>query len=299
MVRDMRRTAEPAQTVAVPLAPTGTRVLRETHGEATLGDEAIGAETIGAAAVRSFLLVVLFWWFATGAIFTLERNEATRTIGLVLATVLALWGAWTLYVERNGATAASARAAFLGAAFLWTWVQVGFYGGWIIGPASLRVPVPAEPASIELAVRAVVAMLWYQLTMLAVLGYAGWCVGNQRNRIGWWALLLFWCEHQVASINIFVGVENPGRGFFPDALVFLESYFGPQRNSWLLPVSIAAVLIFTLRIGVRAIREQRAVRRQAFMLLTVLGALGVLELAVLGTPMQMLLWDWAREVRGY
>ncbi len=265
------------------------------------GERAVASvpETVGTAAVRSFLLVVMFWWIATGAIFTLERNAATRTLGMAVACLLAAWGVWVLYAERDRDTAASARAAFLGAAFMWTCVQVAFYGGWLIGPAALRESVPAEPASFALALRAVQAMLWYQLAMLGALGLAAWLVAKRNNRIGWWALLLFWCEHQLASINIFVGVENPGRGFFPDALVFLESYFGPQRNSWLLPVSIALVLLFTLRIVVSAVRDTSAVRRQAKMLLSVLGALGVLELTVLGIPMQTMLWDWALVVRGY
>lgn len=256
-------------------------------------------ETVGTAAVRSFLLVVMFWWFATGAIFTLERNAATRTLGLACAAVLAVWGAWMVYKERDRETAAAARASFLGAAFLWTLVQVCFYGGWLIGPAHMRAPVPAEVASLGLAVRAVHAMLWYQLAMLIALALCYALVAGQRNRIGWWALLLFWCEHQLASINIFVGVENPGRGFFPEALVFLESYFGPQRNSWFLPLSIAVLLLFTLGVAVRAIRANSAVHRQSLMLLAVLGTLGVLELGVLGTPMQTLLWDWALVVRGY
>ena len=271
---------------------------------ATVGGNASNAsnaapETVGTAAVRSFLLVVMFWWIATGAIFTLERSAATRTLGMVVACLLAAWGIWVLYNERDRETAASARAAFLGAAFIWTCVQVAFYGGWLIGPMDMRAPVPSESASFSLAVRAVHSMLWYQLAMLAALGVAAVLVARHCNRVGWWALLLFWCEHQLASINIFVGVENPGRGFFPDALVFLESYFGPQRNSWLLPVSVAIVLLFTLRIVVGAVRETSAVRRQAKMLLSVLGALGVLELTVLGIPMKMMLWDWALLVRGY
>jgi hypothetical protein len=40
-------------------------------------------------------------------------------------------------------------------------------------------------------------------------------------------------------------------------------------------------------------------RRQAMMLLTVLGALGVLELAVLGAPVNLALWDWFLALHGY
>lgn len=256
-------------------------------------------ETTARVFMRSVFVVVFFWWSATGVIFALERGATTRTVGLVLASMLAIWGAWLLYAERDVETPSGVRRGFLGAAFLWTWVQVLFYGGWLVGPPSLAVPVPAEAPSFSLAVRAVIAMLWYQLAMLLVLGISAVLVARQPNRIGWWALLTFWLSHQAASINIFLGVENPGRGFFPDGVTFLESYFGPSRNSWLLPLSVAVLLVFTLRVGIHAVRDATPMRRQAMMLLTVLGALGVLELTVLGTPVNLALWEWFLALRGY
>lgn len=263
------------------------------------GTDIATRETTARVFMRSVFVVVLFWWSATGVIFALERGQATRTVGLVLASLLAVWGLWLVFVERNRESPSAVRRGFIGAAFLWTWVQVLFYGGWLVGPASLAVAVPAEPPSWSLAVRAVTAMLWYQLAMLLVLGAVAWSVAARPNRIGWWALLTFWLSHQAASINIFLGVENPGRGFFPEGVTFLESYFGPQRNSWLLPVSVAALLVFTLRVALHAIRDATPTRRQAMMLLVVLGALGVLELGVLGTPVNLALWDWFLALRGY
>lgn len=261
--------------------------------------ESPARETPLRVAVRSLLVVVLFWWSATGIIFALERSPATRLLGLVLATALAGWGAWLLYVERDRDTASGARRTFLGAAFLWTWVQVAFYGGWLVGPVSLMRPVPAEAPSWSLAVRAVLSMFWYQLAMLAVLAITGVLTARRANRAGWWALVLFWVTHQAASINIFLGVENPGRGFFPEPLTYLESYFGPQRNSVLLPITVALLLLFTLRTIVHALRDASPLRRQGMMLLSVLGVLGVLELSVLGMPVSLPLWDAFLTLRGY
>ena len=250
-------------------------------------------------ALRSLVVVVFFWWSATGLIFALERSPGTRLLGLILATAIAVWGAWLLYLERDRGSASGARRSFLGAAFLWTWVQVAFYGGWLVGPTSLMVPIPAESPSWSLAVRAVLSMFWYQLAMLAVLAITGFLTARRANRAGWWALVLFWVTHQAASINIFLGVENPGRGFFPEPLTYLESFFGPQRNSWLLPITIALLLMFTLRTIVHALRDASPLRRQGMMLLSVLGVLGVLELAVLGMPISLPLWEAFLAVRGY
>lgn len=274
-------------------------LLRARRAESIGGIDIATRETTARVFMRSVFVVVLFWWMATGVIFALERGAATRTIGLVMASLLAVWGAWLLHAERRLETPSAVRRGFLGAAFLWTWVQVLFYGGWLVGPASLAVPIPAEAPTFSLAVRAVMAMIWYQLVMLLVLAISLVLVARQPNKIGWWALVTFWVSHQLASINIFLGVENPGRGFFPEGVTFLESYFGPQRNSWFLLISVAVMLIFTLRVGIHALRDRTPMRRQAMMLLTVLGALGVLELAVLGTPVNLALWEWFLALRGY
>jgi putative photosynthetic complex assembly protein 2 len=248
---------------------------------------------------RSVFVVVLFWWMATGVIFALERGPGTRTVGLVLAAGLAVYGLLLMQRTRDDTSAAGARQAFLGAAFVWSFAQVLFYGGWFVGPAHLAVPVPAELPSLSLAVRAVTAMLWYQLAMLFALIAAWLMARTAANRMAWYALAVFWITHQLASVNIFLGVENPGRGFFPEPLTFLESYFGPTQNSWLLLVSIAVVLMFTLAMAVVAIRAGTSQQRQQRMLLTVLGGLGVVELAVLGSPQEPFLWEWFLALRGY
>jgi putative photosynthetic complex assembly protein 2 len=202
-------------------------------------------------------------------------------------------------LERDRDTPSGARRAFLGAAFLWSWVQVAFYGAWIVGPEARMVPVPAEAPSWALAVRAVASMLWYQLMMLGVMGWAWRVTAGRVNRMAWWTLTLFWLVHQMASINIFLGVENPGRGFFPEPLAYLESYFGPTRNSWLLPASLALLLTWTIGVVVRALRSLTPFRRQALLLLSVIGALSVAELAILGAPLTVPLWDAFLAIRGY
>lgn len=256
-------------------------------------------ETTLRVAVRSVLVVVLFWWSATGVVFALERTPATRATGMLLATALAIWGVSLMSLERTIETPRAARRSFLGGAFLWTWVQVGFYGGWLVGPASLQHAVPAEPVSLSLALRAVQSMQWYELGMLAVLIFAWRLTRGGANRTGWHAMLLFWFVHQLASVAIFLGVENPGRGFFPEPVAYLESFFGPQQNSLFLPVAMALVLAYTLLVATVAVRDPQPLRRQSRMLLAIIGALSVLELAVLGTPMNLPLWEAFLAVRGY
>ncbi|WP_439642033.1 DUF3623 family protein [Gemmatimonas sp.] len=274
-------------------------LLRARHPDMVHATDIATRETTARVALRSFGVVVAFWWSTTGVVFALERTAATRFLGLLVATALAVWGASLVYLERDRDTPSAARRSFLGGAFLWTFAQVTFYGGWIIGPESLRLSIPVEPPSWGFAVRAVLSMFWYQLVMLAVLATAAFITHKRVNRVGWWTAALFWCVHQVASINIFLGVENPGRGFFPEPLVFLESYFGPARNSLFLPFTMACVIVYTLYTALFALRGRTPAYRQSMMLLTVIGALSVLELAVLGMPIQLPLWQAFLDVRGY
>lgn len=289
------RSAAPTGAVMPPLLRA---LVRARHPSMLVTTDIATRETTVRVMLRSFFVVVLFWWSATGLVFALERSPATRLLGLIVATALGAWGASLVYLERDRDTPSAARRSFLGGAFLWTWVQVTFYGGWLVGPSALMRPVPAEAVSLGLAVRAVHSMLWYELAMLAVLALGAWLAARHTNRVGWWTLLLFWTVHQAASINIFLGVENPGRGFFPEPLTYLESYFGPQRNSLFLPITMAAVLMWTLRAALYAVRGQSPARRQSMMLLTVIGGLSVLELAVLGAPVNLPIWDAFLAVRG-
>lgn len=249
--------------------------------------------------VRSIVFVVLYWWLATGLIFALERSDVTRGFGFALALGLGTVGVWLLIQARDDPSPRGARWSFLGAAFLWSLVQVAFYGGWVVGPADRAMFVPVQPPSWAFAVQAVRAMLWYQLLMLAALLVTWLATRRHPNRTGWWGLLLFYTTHQLACISIFLGVEAPGRGFFPKHLEFLESYFGPAQNSLFLLLSIAVLLLLTLRFAVHALRDTTPVRRQAMTLLTVLGALGVIELMVLGLAIDLNLWDLFLEIRGY
>lgn len=274
-------------------------LVRARHPDMVHTTDIATRETTARVALRSFMVVVAFWWSTTGVVFALQRSPTTRALGLVVAAGLALWGASLILLERDRDTPSAARRSFLGGAFLWTFAQVTFYGGWIIGPEALRLSIPAESPSWSFAVRAVLSMFWYQLVMLGVLATAALLTHKRANRVGWWTAALFWTVHQVASINIFLGVENPGRGFFPEPLTFLESYFGPQRNSFFLPLTIALVIGYTLYTALYAIRGRTPAYRQSMMLLTVIGALSVLELAVLGAPISLPLWEAFLDVRGY
>ncbi len=59
---------------------------------------------------------------------------------------------------------------------------------------------------------------------------------------------------------MFVGVEHPERGVFPERLVFLESYAEPQRSSRHTPISIGLLIATTLRMVIHVLRDALPMR---------------------------------------
>lgn len=243
---------------------------------------------------RAVARVIGFWWLATGIIVALQRNSATRWVALVGATALGIFGFRLLLRSRDDRTSAGAERAFLGGALLWLFVAATFYGGWIVGP-----PLEAltdEGPGLRTAALAIRATAYHELLGVALISLAYAIHG--RNPVGWVVLAIFWGADQIARVNIFLGVNNPGIQFLPADLAFLGAFFGPPRNSWLLlPTVVAAFAVagWTLRRASRAI-EPFARSRDA--LAGILLALAALEFAVLGMDWQLPVWDLFLRARG-
>jgi putative photosynthetic complex assembly protein 2 len=242
------------------------------------------------------VLVLLFWWLATGAIVAVERNDTTRLIGVLVATwLMVLAGVMAIRVRDD----TSPRGALLGFAvgsLAWLWVSALLYAGVIVGPS---VPVPPElgqAPSIPLALRAIVATGWHDLLALATIG--GLYLIPGRNPLAWQTLGLFWIVQQVAKVNVFVGVVNNGIHFLPPRLAFLTAFFGPTRLHPLLPVSIVAAAVVAGWLIRGARRAEQRFERWRLALLSVLVVLAAVEYAVLAIPDNLPLWDVFLRLRG-
>jgi putative photosynthetic complex assembly protein 2 len=243
---------------------------------------------------RATLRLVMFWWLVTGLIVATQRDQLTRALALGLALALGALGVQLTWRTRDDVTPKSAQLAFIGGAFLWVLVQTTFYGGWLVGP-ELAIPASAGPSP-RLAIHAIGATAW---NMAAAAAVFGWCVAvSGRNGMGWRTVGAFWACDQLAKLNVFLGVANPGTHFLPDHLTFLVAYFGPQRNSALLPVSVAVLAALAGWLLWRVVRDRDGFAREANALLGVLLALAALEIMLLGLPVQLPLWDLFLHARG-
>ena len=234
------------------------------------------------------VLLLLFWWGATGLLIVLQRSAGTRLAALVLALASAPAG-FALVVRARGRTDDRGEiASFFGGAFLWTCVSAAFYGGWVVG----RAPQAGVGATtMQRALDAVAATSHSAVLAAGLLAIGWWVTRRQPDRVGVHAFAIFWAAHELAKLNVFLGVVNPGAQFLPDYLAHLQRYFGPARNSPLLPLSVLA-LTWGAAALLRASRRRSAGDgRTGLALLAGVAALAALEHALLGTTRALGWWD--------
>jgi len=242
--------------------------------------------------------VLLFWWGVTGLLLALQRSAGTRLLALALAVAAAGGGlALTARVRRTSGpdadgSAGAAAAAVLAGALLWTCVSAAFYGGWVVGPAAGGAAT-AYAATLAHAARAVAATAYSSALALALLT-AAWRLGGRRGPAGFAPLTfaVLWAAHELAKLNVFFGVANPGADLLPAYLAPLRAYFGPTRNSPLLGVSVAVLAAAAAVLVVGASRRTAgAGRRAGLALVAGVLALAALEHALLGVRDPVGWWD--------
>ena len=267
----------------------------------------------GVTAAALAAAVLLFWWGATGILLALQRSAGTRVLALALAGAaggVGLTLAARLGAARSGPASESAGAgarAVLAGALLWTCVSAAFYGGWVVGPA---VAAPgADTPALARAVRAVAATSYSGLLTLALLVAAVRLARRPGDRADGRAagaavvfvpltLGILWAAHELAKLNVFLGVANPGAELLPAYLAPLRAYFGPPRNSPLLAPSTAALAGAAVWALGAARSARTAARTTACALIAGVLALAAFEHAVLGASVPLDWWDAFLRWRG-
>ena len=246
---------------------------------------------------KGTLAVVGFWWLVTGVIVALQRNEWTKLAAWTISTAVAIWAVYVIHAQRGERTAASARRTFLAATAVWMWINVGLYGGWIVGPGQAA-SVAGEPTLLR-ASEAIVALLWHELLCVLLLFVTWLLVRRSPNRLAFSALATYWAVLQVAKLNIFFGVANPGARFLPPHLQFLLSYYGPPVNTDFLPFSFFAAVGVALVFWWNGWQAKDAFLRQSRALLAMLIALAAVEYLLLAVHSDAPLWEVFLRARGF
>ncbi len=244
------------------------------------------------------LYALFVWWFSTGLIIYLD-GLAVRTfrwsmLGATLVLVLSLWG---LAVSSADATPHGAYVAFTCALLAWGWQEMGFYTGFVTGPA--RPPCAEGCSGWRHLGHAIHASLYHEIAILAGAGAVFALTWGQPNQIGTWTFVVLWWMHQSAKLNVLFGVPNLSEQFLPPHLGFLRSFLTRRPMNRLFPVSVTVSTVVAVLLVQRATAagasEFQAVGETFVASLLVLA---VLEHWFLVVPLPVdALWNWSLRSR--
>lgn len=245
------------------------------------------------AAIAPAVACALFaWWFGTGAIFWLNGlPRRARHVSVAAATLALLAALAGIAATAQATTIAAAYLSFACGLTVWAWVELTFLTGLITGPNR----APAAPG-LALAARfrlALGAILWHELTILALTALVFALSWGGATMTGAWTMLLLWAMRTSTKLNIFLGVRNTYAGLLPEHMRYLASHFAAGRVNPLFPPAFAAALLAAALLFAAA-ADAAPAAAAGLAILGTLAALGALEHAFLVLPIRSeALWSWS------
>lgn len=240
------------------------------------------------------MVTVAIWFVATGLIAWADNRErATFSRSLLIGSVAGIAGLLVILLSSLVVHVWAVYLSFLGALMVWGWHELSFLTGASAGPRR----GPADPSLTGIArFRQAAATVMHHEVALAVTALLlislSW---NAPNQIGATVFVLMFGMRLISKINLFVGVPNSSSEMLPDQLAYLKTYFGPNRMTLLLGLSIAAIAGATAWFAALALAAPvGSAAMVGASLLTTLALLGVLEHLFLALPFRDgMLWGWA------
>ncbi len=241
-----------------------------------------------------FIVTVAIWLVATGLIAWADNRErATFSTSLIVGSVAGIAGLIVILAASLSTEVWAVYLGFVGALMVWGWHELSFLTGASAGPRRGL----ADPGLTGVArFRQAAATVMHHEVALAVTALLlislSWDVPNQ---IGATVFVLMFAMRLISKINLFVGVPNSSSEMLPEQLAYLKSYFGPNRVTRLLIMSIAVLTGVTIWFAALALAAPvGSAAMVGASLLTTLALLGVLEHLFLALPFRDgMLWGWA------
>lgn len=230
------------------------------------------------------------WWISTAIIIYFNFQPVVRFYFFLTSLALGLiWG--FLWVKhRNDDTIKGSYISFTGSLFVWGFVEVSFYTGYIVGPY-VR-PIFAISPSWEAFHQAVHRSIYHEM-MIMTLGLAALVVfWKAKNKFGLYTFFILWFAHQSCKLNVFFGVTNIGREFIPDTVSDMAPYMTIANMNWLFPFSITLNTLFAYKI-LKYVRnpDEPSWRRIGYILVGMMALLALVEHWLLVLPLNESLWD--------
>jgi len=233
---------------------------------------------------------LVIWWVSTAIIIYFNFQPVVRFYFFLTSLSLALiWG--FLWVKhRNDDTIKGAYISFTGALFVWGFVEVSFYTGYIVGPY-VR-PIFAISPSWQAFHQAVHRSIYHEM-MIMTLGIAALGIfWKAKNKFGLITFFILWFAHQSCKLNVFFGVSNIGQEFIPDAVSDMTPYMTVANMNWLFPFSITLNTLIAYKFLKNARNKgEMNWRRIGYILVGMMALLALVEHWLLVLPLNESLWD--------
>jgi putative photosynthetic complex assembly protein 2 len=241
-----------------------------------------------------FIVTVAIWFIATGLIAWADNRErSTFNRSMMIGGVAGIAGLVVILFASLSAEVWAVYFGFVGALMVWGWHELAFLCGAAAGPRR----GPADPALTGVArFRQAASTVMHHEVALALTALLlislSWDVPNQ---IGATVFVLMFAMRLTSKINLFVGVPNTTSEMLPEHLAYLKTYFGRNRLTVLLPLSVLGIAVATWWFAQKALAAPvGSAEMVGASLLTTLALLGVLEHFFLALPFRDgMLWGWA------
>ena len=184
-------------------------------------------------------------------------------------------------------------AAFAGAMLVWGWLEISFLTGAMTGPR--RIPCSPAASGWRRFADATATIVHHEIALAVTAMLLLSMTWNAPNQIAAMTFVLLYALRLSTKLNIFHGVPNAATDILPPHLAYLTSYYGPNRPSAALLLSIAAAMGLAGWLTAQALAAPGGSGEAAgASLLAALAALGAIEHLFLLLPVRDgALWGWA------
>jgi putative photosynthetic complex assembly protein 2 len=243
--------------------------------------------------VGPIVATIVLWWGLTGLIaWMVGRPPTTYRPMLWGASAIAVVSLLVLALVAEKTSVSDAWVGFIAALGLWSWIELSFLTGWITGPKKTR--SRQRHHGVRHAFDAVLAILWHEFAIIAVVASAAIISIDAPNRVGLYTLLLLWVMRSSAKLNLFLGVRNLGEVFLPVHLAHLVGYFRQRTMNLLFPFSVLLASFIAWQFAEQAYAADTPFAAVGFTMLATLATLALLEHWLMVLPLRAeALWSWS------